>query len=64
LAYVIQRGPNPGRHVQEELVEQSVLFSGNEEGLGLTIFGLDAVSHVVLLEVEHTTCMEGIMIPL
>jgi hypothetical protein len=39
------------RHVQEELVEQSVLLYGDEEGHGL-IFGRDAVCRVVLLEVE------------
>ena len=40
--------------VQEELVEQSVLLDGDEEGqVFVAIFGRDAVRHVVLLEVEQ-----------
>jgi hypothetical protein len=40
--------------VQEELVEQSVLLYGDEEGQAfVVIFGRDAVRHVVLLEVEQ-----------
>jgi hypothetical protein len=31
------------QHAQEELVEQLVLLGGDEEGLGLVIFCLDAV---------------------
>jgi hypothetical protein len=43
-----------GRKAQEELVEQSVLLYGDEEGqVFVVIFGLNAVRHVVLLEVEQ-----------
>jgi hypothetical protein len=45
------------QHVQEELVEQSVLLRGDEEGLGRITFGLDAVLLVVLLEVELAACI-------
>jgi hypothetical protein len=40
---------------------RSVLLGGDEEGIGLVILGLDAVCHVVLLEVEQAVCTEGIM---
>ncbi len=51
------------QHVQEELVEQSVLLyhDGDEEGQGFVIFGRDAVRHVVLLEVEQAACTMGKM---
>ncbi len=46
-----------GRKAQEELVEQSVLLYGDEEGLVfVVIFGRNAVRHVVLLEVEQAAC--------
>jgi hypothetical protein len=40
------------QHVQEELVEHSVLLGGDEEGRGCVIFCHDAVYQVVILEVE------------
>jgi hypothetical protein len=47
-------GVNILQDEQEELVEQSVLLYGNEEGqVFVVIFGRDAVRHVVLLEVEQ-----------
>jgi hypothetical protein len=49
------------QHVQEELVEQSVILYGGEEGQGFVIFGRDAVRQVVLLEVEQAACTKGIM---
>jgi hypothetical protein len=46
--------------VQEELVEQSVLLYGDEEGQAfVVIFGRDAVHRVVLLEVEQAACTKG-----
>lgn len=46
-----------GRKAQEELVEQSVLLYGDEEGqVFVVIFGRNAVRHVVLLEVEQAAC--------
>ena len=45
------------QHVQEELVEKSVLLRGDEEGLGRIIFGLEAVLRVVLFEVEQAACI-------
>jgi hypothetical protein len=36
------------QHVQEELVEQSVLLYGDEEGHGFVIFGRNAVCRLVL----------------
>ncbi len=48
------------QHVQEELVEQSVLLYGDEEGQGFVIFS-DAVRRVVLLEVEQAACTKGKM---
>ena len=48
-----------GQHVQEELIEQSVLLGGDEEWLGFAIFGRDAVCRVVLLEVEQAACTKG-----
>ena len=53
------RGAGAGQHVQEELVEQSVLLGGDEEWLGFAIFGRDAVCQVVLLEVEQAACTKG-----
>ena len=53
------RGAGAGQHVQEELVEQSVLLGGDEEWLGFAIFGRDAVCRVVLLEVEQAACTKG-----
>ena len=47
------------QHVQEELVEQSILLGGDEEWLGFVIFGRDAVCRVVLLEVEQAACTKG-----
>ncbi len=49
------------QHVQEELVEQSVLLYGDEEWHGFVIFGRDAVCRVVLLGVEEAACTKGIM---
>ncbi len=48
-------------HVQEELVEQSILLHGDEEGHGFVIFGRDAVRSVAVLEVEQAACTKGIM---
>ncbi len=48
--------------VQEELVEQSVLLYGDEEGqvfVVIRVFGCDAVYRVVLLEVEQAACTKG-----
>jgi hypothetical protein len=45
--------------VQEELVQQSVFFLGDEDGHGAVIVRLDAVILVVLLEVEQATCMKS-----
>ena len=53
------RGAGAGQHVQEELVEQSVLLGGDEEWLGFAIFGRNAVCRVVLLEVEQAACTKG-----
>ena len=47
------RGRRRLQDVQEEILEKSVLLGGDEEGLGSIIFGLDAVAHMVLLEVEQ-----------
>ncbi len=49
------------QHVQEELVEQSVLLYKDKEGHGVVIFGRNAVCRVVLLEVEQAACTKGIM---
>ncbi len=48
------------QHVQEELIEQSVLLGGDEEGHGFIIVGRDAVCRVVLLVVEQAACTKGI----
>ncbi len=48
-------------NAQEELIEQSVLLYGDEEGRGFVIFGRDAVRHVVLLEAEQAACTKGKM---
>ena len=45
------------QHVQEEVVEQSVVCRCDKEGLGGIIFRLDAVCRVVLLEVEQAACI-------
>ncbi len=45
------------KHVQEELVEQSVFPLRQRRGLGSIIFGLDAVLRAVLLEVEQAVCI-------
>jgi hypothetical protein len=47
------------QHVQEELVEQSVLLGGDEEWLSFVISGRDAVCRVVLLVVEQAACTKG-----
>jgi len=52
-------GMKIGEHVQEELVEQSVVGRGCVEGLGGIILGLDAVVGVALLEVEQAACMNS-----
>jgi hypothetical protein len=45
--------------VQEELVEKRVLLRSEKEGLLRIIFGLEAISSVVLLEVEQAACNIG-----
>ena len=46
-----------GRKAQEELVEQSVLLYGDEEGqVFVVIFRHNAVRLLVLLEVEQAAC--------
>ena len=52
-------GVKIGEHVQEELVEQSVVGRGDVEGLGGIILGFDAVIGVVLIEVEQAACMKS-----
>ncbi len=54
-------GVNILQPVQEEIVEQSVLLGGDEEGRGFVIFGRYAVCRVVLLEVEQAACTNGVM---
>jgi hypothetical protein len=45
------------QHVQEDLVQKSVLLHGDEQGPCRIIFGLDAALRVVLFDVEKATCI-------